>query len=174
MAMAGWEKVERRHVIVGAIRSATTSVIVLVAYFVIPISEHPGAAIAFRLVAGLAIFTAVLSYEVRAILRSSQPFLRAANALALVIPLFLIVFAWTYLTMGLSDPGAFSEPFDRVSALYFTVTTFSTVGFGDIHAVSDPARVVVTIQIAADLIVIAVVVRLIVEAARGAVRSNQN
>ncbi|HEX4821356.1 MAG TPA: potassium channel family protein, partial [Acidimicrobiales bacterium] len=119
------------------------------------------------------IFTAVLTYEVRAILRSPQPFLRAANALALVIPLFLIVFAWSYLTMGLSDPSAFNEVLDRPSALYFTVTTFATVGFGDIHAVSTPARMTVTVQMVSDLIVIAVVVRLIVEAARGAVRANQ-
>ena len=174
MAMPGLANLQRRHIVIGAIRSVTTSVIVLVLYFVVPINERAGATIAFRLVAGLAFFAAVLAYEVRSILRSPQPFLRAANALALVIPLFLLVFAWTYLTMGLSDPGAFSEVLDRPSALYFTVTTFSTVGYGDIHAVSDPARMVVTLQMAADLIVIAVVVRLILEAARGAVRSNQN
>ena len=167
MAQAAWHKLERRHVVFGALRALTTSALVLVVYFVLPINEHAGAAIAFRLVGGLAIFTAVLAYQVRAILRSPTPFLRAANALALVIPLFLAVFAWTYLTMGLSDPGSFSERLDRPSALYFTVTTFATVGFGDIHPVSDPARMVVTVQMAADLIVIAVVVRLIVEAARG-------
>ena len=168
MAMAAWGNLERRHIAVGAIRALATSAVVLVVYFIVPISERPGAAIALRLVAGLAIFTAVLAYEVRAILRSPKPFVRAANALALVIPLFLVVFAWTYLTMAASDPGSFSEALDRPAALYFTVTTFATVGYGDIHPVSDPARMVATVQMAADLIVIAVVVRLIVEAARGA------
>jgi hypothetical protein len=172
MAMAGLHDLERRHIAIGAIRALATTALVLLAYFLIPVSERPGAAIAFRLVAGLGLFTAVLSYEVRAILRSPKPILRAANALALVIPLFLVVFAWTYLTMALSAPDSFSEPLDRVTALYFTVTTFATVGFGDIHAATDTARVVVTVQMASDLIVIAVVVRLIVEAARGAFRSN--
>lgn len=169
MASAVWHNLERRHIVMGAVRALTTSAIVVAAYSVIPIDEHPGGAIAFRLVAGLAVFTAVLAYQVRAILRSPKPFLRAANALALVIPLFLVVFAWTYLTMGLSDPSSFNESLDRASALYFTVTTFATVGFGDIHATSDAARIVVTVQMMTDLIVIAVVVRLIVEAARGAV-----
>jgi hypothetical protein len=172
MAMAGRHDVERRHIAIGAIRALAMTAIVLLAYFVIPINERPGASIAFRLVAGLAIFTVVLAYEVRGILRSPKPILRAVTALALVIPLFLVVFAWTYLTMALSAPDSFNEPLDRVTALYFTVTTFATVGFGDIYAATDTARIVVTVQMASDLIVIAVVVRLIVEAARGAFRSN--
>ena len=54
-----------------------------------------------------------------------------------------------------------------MSALYFTVTVFSTVGFGDITPATDPARVAVMAQMLCDLIFIAVVVRLILEAARG-------
>jgi len=173
MAMAGLHNVERRHIFAGLLRALATSLLVLTVYFTIPIDEHPHRRIAVRLIAGLAIFTALLAYEVRAILRSVHPVLRAANALALVIPMFLVVFAWTYLTMGLSEPDSFNEPLDRASALYFTVTTFATVGFGDIHAQTDTARVVVTIQMVSDLIVIAVVVRIIMEAARGAFRSNE-
>jgi len=174
MAMAALGNIQRRHIVAGALRALGTSAIVLTVYFTIPIDEHPHRRIAVRLLAGLAIFTALLSYEVRAILRSVHPVLRAANALALVIPMFLVVFAWTYLTMGLSAPDSFNEPLDRATALYFTVTTFATVGFGDIHAQTDTARVVVTIQMVSDLIVIAVVVRVIMEAARGAFRSNEH
>ncbi len=120
-----------------------------------------------RLTAGLALFVTALTYEVRAIMKSSRPVLRAADALALVIPVFIVVFAWTYLTLAKSDPGSFSQPLTRVSALYFTVTVFSTVGFGDITPVTDSARVVVMAQMVGDLVFIAVVVRLILEAARG-------
>jgi voltage-gated potassium channel len=52
--------------------------------------------------------------------------------MALVLPLFIIVFAWTYLTMSLSSRLAFGQRLSRISALYFTVTVFSTAGFGDI------------------------------------------
>ena len=41
-----------------------------------------------------------------------------------------------------------------MSALYFTVTVFSTVGFGDIVAVTDTGRAVVTAQVVANLLVL--------------------
>ena len=81
--------------------------------------------------------------------------------MATVIPLFLIVFAWTYLTLSHSDPAAFASPLTRTDSLYFTVTVFSTVGFGDIAPKTEAARLVTTVQMLADLAVIAVVVRLI-------------
>ena len=62
----------------------------------------------------------------------------------------------------------------RSSALYFTVTVFSTVGFGDITAKTDVARLVVTVQMLADLAVVAVVIRLILGAAnRGVDRQKE-
>ena len=127
-----------------------------------------------RLTVGLVLFVIALTYEVRAVMRSGRPILRAADALALVIPIFMVVFAWTYLTLARSDPHAFSQPLERVSALYFTVTVFSTVGFGDITPVTDPARVAVMAQMLCDLIFIAVVVRLILEAARGTLGARAN
>jgi hypothetical protein len=167
MVMAGLEEFERRHVVLTGIRAAATGVLVLVVYFVVPISNEPHASVLVRLTVGLAFFVAVLIYEVRAIVRSDRPMLRAADAMALVIPVFIVVFAWIYLTMARSNPLAFSQRIDRVSALYFAMTLFSTVGFGDIVPRNDPARLVVTVQMAADLVVIAVVVRLILGAARG-------
>jgi len=167
MSLPGWENVERRHIVLTGLRAIATSLLVLVVYFVAPINSHPHGPILLRLSAGLAFFAAALTYEVRAVMRSPRPILRAADALALVIPIFMVVFAWTYLTLARSDPGAFSQPLSRISALYFTVTVFSTVGFGDITPSADPARVAVMAQMMCDLIFIAVVVRLILEAARG-------
>jgi len=167
MVLAGFEEFERRHVFLTGLRAAATGVLVLVVYFTVPVSDKPHTTVLVRLGVGLAFFVAVLVYEVRAILRSDRPLLRATDAMALVIPVFIVVFSWVYLTMSLSAPHAFSEPLNRTGALYFAVTLFSTVGLGDIAPVSQAARVVVTIQMVADLIVIAVVVRLIFGAARG-------
>ncbi len=167
MVVAGLEEFERRHLFLTGLRATATGALVLVVYFTVPISNKPHASVLLRLTVGLALFVAVLTYEVRAILRSARPLLRAADAMALVIPVFIVVFAWTYLTMARSTPNAFTQPLDRVSALYFAVTLFSTVGLGDIAPRTDPARLVVTVQMVADLIVIAVVVRLIFGAARG-------
>ena len=67
--------------------------------------------------------------------------------MATVIPLFLVVFSWIYITFSTSDPAAFGQTLDRTTALYFTVTVFSTVGFGDITAKTDLARLVVTLSL---------------------------
>src|SRR5262249_25834648 len=123
--------------------------------------------ILLRVSVGLAFFIAVLLYEVQAIVRSRQPMLRAANAMALVIPIFVVEFAWMYITLANSNHGAFTQPLDKIGALYFTVTVFTTVGFGDIAARTHPARIAVMAQMVLDVIVIAVVIRLILEAARG-------
>jgi hypothetical protein len=163
----GLHEFERRHLFLTGLRASATGMLVLVVYFTVPISDKPHTSVLVRLTVGLGVFVALLVFEVRAILRASRPMLRATDAMALVIPVFVVVFAWTYLTMARATPSAFSEPLNRISALYFAVTLFSTVGLGDIVPKSDPARVVVMIQMVADLMVIAVVVRLIFGAARG-------
>jgi hypothetical protein len=165
--LADWENIERRRVLFTGLRALATSVVVLVVYFVAPISDQPRQSILVRLTVGLVFFGVALVYEVGAILKSDFPILRAADAMALLIPIFVVVFAWTYLTMARSAPVSFNQPLNRVSALYFTVTVLTTVGFGDIAARTDVARLTVTAQMVCDVIVIAVVIRLILEAARG-------
>ena len=100
---------------------------------------------------------------------SSPPRFRAcgpAEALATSVPLFLLLFASTYLVLATIDSGnfSFSEPMTHTSALYFTVTVFATVGFGDITATTDAARLLVTMQMVADLIVIGLGARVILGA----------
>jgi Ion channel len=52
------------------------------------------------------------------------------------------------------QPGQFQLPARRIDSLYVTVTTFNTVGFGDITATSQTARLVVTVQMILDLLVL--------------------
>jgi len=167
VALAGFENIERRHFFITGARATATSVGVLAVYFLVPIAHRPHERIFLRLAVSIAFFTAVLIVEVRSILRSRHAMLRAADAMVLVLPLFVVLFAWTYLTLARSTPGSFSQGLSRVKALYFTVTVFTTVGFGDVVPTTDPARLVVTAQMVLDVIVIAAVVRLILEAARG-------
>ena len=53
--------------------------------------------------------------------------------------------------MERASAASFTEPLTRTDALYFTVTVFSTVGFGDIAAKSEAARIVLIVQMPADL-----------------------
>ena len=68
--------------------------------------------------------------------------------------------------LAAARPGSFSEPLTHTDGLYFTVTVFATVGFGDIAPVSEPARVVVTIQMMGDLLVLGLLARSMLEAVR--------
>ena len=134
------EEFERSHVARTGVRALASAALLLTAYYVVPVAPRAHEAVGLRLGVSMALFVAVLSFEVRSIAKHARPMLRAVVAMATVIPLFLVLFAWIYLTMSRSDPAAFGQALDRDSALYFTVTVFSTVGFGDIVAKSDVAR----------------------------------
>ena len=77
--------------------------------------------------------SSLVVFQVRWIITSRFPGLRGVQALATSIPLFLLLFASTYVVMATISASNFSEPLTHTDALYFTVTVFSTVGFGDSH-----------------------------------------
>ena len=87
------------------------------------------------------------------------------------MPVFLILFAATYFMMEQANPDDFNvDSLTRTDSLYFTVTVFATVGFGDITATSQVARVVVIAQMILDLLVLGLVVKVFlgaVEKGRG-------
>jgi len=58
------------------------------------------------LVAGLVVFVGLVAFQVRAIIASPFPGLRAIEALATSIPLFLVLFASTYFVMATLSPAA--------------------------------------------------------------------
>ncbi|MEU5436581.1 potassium channel family protein [Streptomyces sp. NPDC020719] len=71
-----------------------------------------------------------------------------------------------YYLLERADPGSFSEPLTRTDALYFTLVTFSTVGYGDITAQSEAAPIVTMAQVTGDLLLLGVASRIVVTAAR--------
>jgi voltage-gated potassium channel len=54
----------------------------------------------------------------------------------------------------------------KTDALYFTVTVFATVGFGDIVPRTELARIVTMSQMLADLVVIGLIVRVMISAVK--------
>ena len=164
----------RRSLLLGLARTALTVVAVLVVYYVLPLDRGFRAGSALWLVLGLAAIGVLVAWQVRAIVRSQHPALRAVEGMALSIPLFLLLFAGFYELMAGSDPAHFTEPLDRTDGLYFTVTVFATVGFGDIAPVSEVARAVTTLQMLADLVLIGLVIRLFLAAVdRGRKRAGE-
>jgi hypothetical protein len=143
------------------------SVAVLVTlYYLLPVDHSSAPTSAVILGIGLAAFTALVAWQVRAIVRHPFPGLRAVEALATSVPWFLLLFAATYVAMSARSAANFGEHLTHTDGLYFTVTVFATVGFGDITAKTEGARLVVTGQMIADLIVLGLAVKVIVDAAR--------
>ena len=94
----------RRRVLRSLLRAALTSTVLVVLYYRLPLTGTFEASTVVLLLAGLALFAGVITWQVRAILRSPYPGLRAIEALAAAIPLFLLVFAAAYVKLAAAQP----------------------------------------------------------------------
>jgi hypothetical protein len=68
-----------------------------------------------------------------------------------LVYLSVLGFSALYNALGATDPSGFApagEASSWITWLYFSFATLATVGYGDIHPVSDAAKVAVTCQIA--------------------------
>ena len=163
------------RLVVGMLIRVTVSVTVLLAvYYLVPTKSSGEDSDLPWLILELVIFGVVVAIQVPAIVKAKYPKLRAVEALAVTVPLFLLIFSRIYLSNSLTDPAAFTLPLDHTTALYFTVTVFATVGFGDIVAQTNGMRLLVTLQMLLDLAVLGLVIRLLTSAAqRGVQRRNE-
>lgn len=160
-------RAHRRLIALTAVRSVAVATVIVVVYSLLPATRDVGSAgTVLRLAAGLAVIAAALGWQVRAITRAEHPVLRSTEAVAGLIPLHLAVFAHVHLSISRTHPTAFTEVLDHISALYFTVTVFATVGFGDIAPRSDGARLVAIVQMALNLVLLGAGIRLLFAAAR--------
>ncbi|MGH3232043.1 MAG: potassium channel family protein [Streptosporangiaceae bacterium] len=123
-----------------------------------------GTSTAARVLIGLVIFVGITVWQVRSIIGSPYPALKAFEALGLTLPFYLLLFASTYFVMERASAAAFTEPLTRTDALYFSVTVFSTVGFGDIAPKSEAARIVLIVQMLGDLALLGVGARVLLGA----------
>jgi hypothetical protein len=154
----------RRLVVRSMVRVVASIVVLLAVYYLVPMDSHTNRNPVIGLTVALLALVYLLWWQLRAIVDSRYPGLRAVEALAVSIPLLVLIFATTYFVIGQHTDGAFSEPMTRTDSLYFTVTTFATVGFGDITAKNQSTRALVTFQMFLDLLVLGVGLRVIVAA----------
>lgn len=133
----------RRLVGVGLLRSLITTVVLAGLYYLLPLDHITN--VPLTLVGGLLILLAVTVWQ-RAIIRARYPALRAVEALATTVPLFLLLFASAYFTMATTSPANFSTlPHPHRCALPHR-HHIQHRGVRDITAVSQSARLVVTAQ----------------------------
>lgn len=152
------------------VRTVFTTAGFVTAYYLLPMDQTrqatASAIVAFGMLAVLLVFIR----EIRVIARSPRPRLRAAETLAATLPMFLLLFASAYYLLELESPGSFSEPLTRTDALYFALSTFATVGYGDITAHTQLARVMTMLQMTGGLLLVGVAARVLAAAVQTGLR----
>ncbi len=156
----------RRLVVAATVRTSLTIALVVALYFVLPLNHSSSAGVVAELVLGVLVLAGIIAWQVRRIVRSEHPTSRAVEALALSVPLYVLLFATTYFLMARANHATFGGPVSRADALYFSTTVFTTVGFGDITAKTEAARLAVTLQMWLDLLFLGLVVRIVVNAVK--------
>jgi voltage-gated potassium channel len=80
------------------------------------------------------------------------------QGLVMLLELVAVVFALGFYLLEVTTPGQVDGLQTRTDALYFTLSTITTIGFGDVHAVGQLARVMVIVQMVFDVVFVAAVV----------------
>jgi voltage-gated potassium channel len=157
-------RVSRPAVAKSALRAVASATALVYVYFMAPWSNPNDVQADVLLAVGILVYAGLLTWQMKSVARSRAPWLRAVEVLSTALPFLLLLFATTYFLIARSTSDAFTQPLDRLDSLYFTVTTFATVGYGDITPKTADARVVVMVQMVIDLVVIGVGLRLLLGA----------
>jgi hypothetical protein len=152
------------QIVLTVLRAVGSTIVLVAIYYLLPLDNAATWLAITLLVIGLAGFVVLVAHHAHAIIAAPFPTLRALEAFALIVPLFLLLFAGTYVVLGHASAGNFSEHITHTNALYFTVTVFSTVGFGDITATAATPRLVVTAQMILDLVVLGIGIKVLLGA----------
>ena len=80
-----------------------------------------------------------------------RPGTRPGLAIALLMCVTVLVFSAAYLALA-RQPGGFDGLRTRLDALYFTLVTLATVGYGDVSPKGQGARLVAILQIVFNLV----------------------
>lgn len=161
----------RRRLVAGAVlRTVLSAGLVITGYYLVPLDRPFDAGPWLRFGVALVAFGAAVGWQLRAVAMSDTPRLKAAQLVAVGLPLLLVLFASAYAGLDRAQPGSFSEDLGRTDALYFTVTVFATVGFGDIVPRTEAARILTMIQMEVGIVVVGFAARAVVGAVRTALR----
>jgi len=142
-------------------RPILTFVGLLVAYYAFPVSfdDSPGVVVVSLVatLAGLALIGSSMVAELIHLRRGEKS--RSTSGLAMLIELLVVAFSLAFFLLELASPGQIVDLRTRTDALYFTLSTMATVGYGDVHAEGQAARALVCGVIAFDVVIVASLVR---------------
>jgi hypothetical protein len=139
------------------LRAVGACVLLVAIYYLAPVEpDADGTRRVVRWAFAVAMAVVLALLTTRLVLQTvrEEPGARPAN---LVVALFagVVLFAFVDYLIAVGAPGQFTELHTKTDALYFAMTTLDTVGYGDVAASGQFARVVVIVQLLFNLTVIA-------------------
>ncbi|WP_051218242.1 potassium channel family protein [Nocardioides insulae] len=143
--MDGWKRLLRGVVLTG---------LVVCLYFVVPLPGGEDVSLAERAVTAVLILLVLTGVVVWQVLVHVDDESHRLDGLILVLVVSVLAFALGFYQLEHSYPGQIPGIATRVDALYFTVSTLLTVGYGDIHAVGQYARGLVLVQMVFNVVVL--------------------
>ena len=149
-------KKERFHLLRQFLTNALTLGSALVFYYFVPVdfkAGHPIRETVLFVVALGVLIWLIVRQLVKQMSAGPDPGVRVRSLITLLYPV-VVLFALTYYVIQAHNPDQFDGIVTRTDSLYYTVVTLGTVGYGDVHAVGQLARIITIVQVAFDLVVI--------------------
>jgi voltage-gated potassium channel len=156
------------------VRVVAVSVLLLVVFYVVPVEAgvHGWRLVARVLTSLLGVVAAAwltirqLGRQLGATGEDEPPLV----GLAIALVASLVAFALADYVLAISKPGEFVGLQTRTDAIYFALATLLTVGYGDVHAQSQAARLLVSAQMVINIAVLATGASLLVNQATARIR----
>jgi voltage-gated potassium channel len=130
-----------------------------VCYYLVPVpGQMRESSWAILFGCGVAALAMLIALAIWRLLRAGENV--RIRALVLLLVLTVLFFSWADDSVA-RLPGQFDDLHTKTDALYFTISTIATVGFGDVHAAGQLARAAVTVQIVFNLVFLGAAVAMI-------------
>lgn len=140
-----------------------STVLMTLAYYIVPLEDDRSLWVRVGLLCAVLALLAVLI--VRQLKRASDP----VGRLILVLIGAVMTLSIVFFMLATTVQGQFEGLETRTDALYFTVITMATVGYGDIHPTGQISRAVMVLTVSFSVVFVAALASTIVARLRRAV-----
>lgn len=146
---------ERRDERRTLLRTVRDMALLAVLYVVVPVRDAVGASLVVRGVLVALALAGMVWLVLAQVVRHARSADARLRGLVVALAVGVLGFAYADLAVATWGDGQFVGLSTKIDAFYFSLTTLSTVGYGDVYAAGQVARALVAAQIVFDLAVLA-------------------